>query len=163
MNVDIFGKCGNFICPRDSVLCDDLLEREYFFYFSFENEICTDYVTEKLYRPLRKFIIPIIYNGANMTRFLPPKSYIDANDFKNAEELSKYLKYLMENPSEYIKYFWWKKHYEVANGAEYAAAYCDLCKMLNNPDFQSTEQYYQDIDIWWEKNQCKMPTIKFKL
>lgn len=163
MTVDVYGECGEFNCPRDSTICDDFLEQEYFFYLSFENEICKDYVTEKLYRPLMKFIVPIVYNGANMTRFLPPKSYIDANDFKDAAELKKYLKFLIENPSEYIKYFWWKKHYEVKYEANYADAYCDLCKMLNNQEFLKREQRYEDIKFWFENSQCEKPKIKFKL
>lgn len=168
LKVDIFGKCGNLKCSQDSDDCDDLLEEKYFFYLSFENAICNDYVTEKLYRALRKFVIPIVFNGANNSLFAPPKSYINANDFKTAKELTKYLQFLIENPDEYMKYFWWKKHYYIIQQYRHTLfmqshMLCDVCKMLNDPKVMRRSQRYQDIDKWWEENQCKSPKIKFKL
>jgi len=39
--VDIYGKCGNLTCPRDTEAeCNNMLEADYMFYLSFENSIC---------------------------------------------------------------------------------------------------------------------------
>lgn len=114
IGVDIYGDCGTLSCELNAIECDEMMNLTYKFYFAFENSLCIDYLTEKLYRTIKNFVIPVIYSGADLSRFLPPKSYIDANDFNTAEDLANHLKFLSENPKEYVKYFWWKKHYKVA-------------------------------------------------
>ena len=42
-------------------------------------------------------------------KIAPPHSYIDVNDFANAEELANYLLYLDVHEEEYLSYFQWKK------------------------------------------------------
>ena len=54
-----------------------MLESNYKFYISFENSLCSDYVTEKFFNILKYNIIPITLNGADMSEIAPPKSYID--------------------------------------------------------------------------------------
>lgn len=53
IDVDIYGKCGKFSCERNRNCFSDIVEANYFFYLSFENSFCDDYVTEKLMNPLR--------------------------------------------------------------------------------------------------------------
>lgn len=73
ISVDVFGGCGNYSCDRTTWDCFNF-EPTYRFYLAFENSLCIDYVTEKVYKIMYQNIIPIVYNGADMTRFLPPKS-----------------------------------------------------------------------------------------
>ena len=142
IDIDVFGTCGTKVCPvHDKYKCDKMLNSTYKFYFSFENSLCTDYVTEKVFNVLDKFVVPVVFNGADMKRFLPPKSYIDANDFDNVEDLGIYLKNLSDNLDEYRKYFWWKKHYKVLYGVLFDLGYCDLCKKINVIKIQK-KQYY---------------------
>ncbi|RXG61965.1 Alpha-(1,3)-fucosyltransferase C, partial [Armadillidium vulgare] len=49
--VDIYGRCGPLNCSH-SEDCYETFEKEYKFYFSFENSICHDYITEKLFNVL---------------------------------------------------------------------------------------------------------------
>lgn len=71
LEIDIYGACGNFYCPKDSVDdCYALLERDYYFYLAFENSLSEDYVTEKLFTSLEHFAVPVVYGGANYTRYV---------------------------------------------------------------------------------------------
>ena len=61
-----------------------MLEHDYKFYFSFENSICPDYVTEKFYNPLLFSTVPVVYGGADYEVVgAPPNSYIDVRNFKS--------------------------------------------------------------------------------
>lgn len=71
LEMDIYGGCGFSYCPRDRMdECLVLLERDYYFYLSFENSFSEDYVTEKLLIALDHFAVPIVYGGANYTRYV---------------------------------------------------------------------------------------------
>lgn len=148
-------------CPRNSDFCDAMINTTYYFYFSFENGICNDYITEKFYKMMNLYVVPVVFNGAkNMNNFAPPKSYINANDFADAEKLADYLKYLINNPKEYMNYFWWKKHYDaVIPGDKYA--HCSICEKLNEMIDEDRGQYYINISNWFYKNSCRKPKIKF--
>ncbi|KOC68244.1 Alpha-(1,3)-fucosyltransferase C [Habropoda laboriosa] len=103
--VDIYGKCGNMSCPQTKDCFREVVEPRYFFYLSFENSLCVDYATEKLYNALRYNVVPIVFGGANYNRFAPPGSYIHVLDYETPKHLAEYLKRLMKNPGAYI-YRW---------------------------------------------------------
>ena len=43
--------------------------------------MCDGYVTEKFFNILRADMIPLVMNGADMTKIAPKNSYIDVKDF----------------------------------------------------------------------------------
>lgn len=136
-----------------------MLNKDYKFYFAFENSLCEDYVTEKLFNNMKQYIVPVVYGGADYNRFAPPHSYINANDFASAKDLAEYLLHLDKNPSEYIKYFWWKDHYEISS----VSSFCHLCMKLHEPSFATKTEVYGNIKEWWYGNQCnKIPFIQFR-
>lgn len=71
LELNVFGDCGKFACPqsRDEI-CMKMLGETYFFYLSFENSISKDYVTEKLLKALQTNVVPIVFGGANYTRYV---------------------------------------------------------------------------------------------
>jgi alpha-1,3-fucosyltransferase len=73
IDVDFYGKCGDKKCDLKSHDCTNL-NATHRFYLAFENDLCEDYVTEKLFKVMDEVIIPVVYGGANYSRFLPPKS-----------------------------------------------------------------------------------------
>jgi alpha-1,3-fucosyltransferase len=131
----------------------------YKFYLAYENSLCIDYITEKPFKVMNEYIIPVVYNGVEMSRFLPPKSYIDANSFKTPEDLANHLKFLSNNVTEYVKYFWWKKHYrvELTN-----FDVCEICKKLNEPNLLAKPHIYPNINDWFNNGTCSQPKIKFQ-
>lgn len=162
LEVDIYGGCGNLTTPRHGEE-RELLENNYKFYFAFENCLCIDYVTEKLFKVMKWNIIPVVYGGANYSRFVPPMSYISANDFETADDLVKHLKFLATNPKEYVKYFWWKKHYRVESVNQFFKNWhlCKICEKINDPFLKYKHQSYHNIYDWFHHNTCGNSTIKF--
>uniref|UniRef100_A0A915L1N2 Fucosyltransferase n=1 Tax=Romanomermis culicivorax TaxID=13658 RepID=A0A915L1N2_ROMCU len=131
VQVDIYGSCGSFQCPR-SVHCDSMIENDYKFYLSFENSLCMDYVTEKLFTRLKQTIVPIILSRRFYENIdLPPKSVIVADEFCTVKDLADFLTYLDKNMTAYLEYFDWKYEYEATD--DYVCpvmkncAFCGLC------------------------------------
>ncbi|XP_004922638.1 alpha-(1,3)-fucosyltransferase C-like [Bombyx mandarina] len=146
-SIDIYGSCGKLKCPRDKNNdCHSLLEKDYYFYLSLENTFAEDYVTEKLLTALQHDVVPIVYGGANYSRFLPPGSYIDGRRYKPAQ-LAEIMNKLMKNHKLYAEYFRWKKHYTYHDPSEVDNV-CALCKALNNKKMASPNTYYQ-FRKWW--------------
>jgi alpha-1,3-fucosyltransferase len=169
--VDIFGKCANagnhqqqhHSCPNQSE-CDRMLSRHYRFYLSFENSLCPDYITEKLYRPLAHGTVPVVYGGADYSLYPPAGSYVNARDFKNPEALANHLKKLMANDTLYASYFQWRIKYVV--DAAPLDGWCHLCRMLlSDPLITKKEKTILDVAAWWSgqtTNQtCSSPPISF--
>lgn len=157
--VDIYGKCGNgkFTCPLNSNACDKLLDRSYLFYLAFENSMCKDYVTEKLFRVLDRNIVPVVMGNANYTNIAPPNSYINVADFKSPKQLAEFLLDLSKNRSKYASYLAWKADWEVVKEdkvrAKYQHVFCRMCEKLNNS--KEPQKVYADMQQWWlEHAQC---------
>lgn len=125
------------------------------FYLSFENALCTDYITEKAFSMYKRLIIPVVFGAANYSRLLPPHSYIDVNNFSNSKKLANYLIYVSKNPKVYLSYFWWQKYYKMFE----VSPFCGLCKILHKPKYQ---KHYSNIRKWWTVNDCRhISGIKF--
>ena len=159
--VDIYGACGNLACQRNvshwlsNPECYDMLENKYKFYLSFENSVCTDYVTEKFFEIMNHDIVPVVYGGANYSDLAPLHSYINALDF-TPEKLAEYLMVIDRNDTLYNEYFWWKGHYQVEAGVQNMArnGFCDLCKKLHQ-DEGVFKIYPELVTEWHSSNQCR--------
>lgn len=70
LQIDVYGKCGTLECPKKIMTrCLKYLENNYFFYLAFENSCSDDYVTEKVVSALQYSTVPIVYSGANYSRY----------------------------------------------------------------------------------------------
>ncbi|XP_066953053.1 alpha-(1,3)-fucosyltransferase C-like [Macrobrachium rosenbergii] len=149
IKIDVYGFCGPFKCRRveGETNCYEMLERNYKFYLSFENSLCQDYATEKVFSIIRYNVVPVVYGLGNYTVQLPPDSYIDALDFPTAKSLAAYLHYLDKNDTAYNEYFSWKAYHRLpATWDMFAKPWCDLCARLHG---DRSRKVYEDIDKWF--------------
>ena len=134
-----------------------MAEENYYFYLSFENSICVDYVTEKFFNAMDYNIVPIVLGGTDYhnSAGAPPHSHINAfSDFKDPKLLAKYLEALIDDPAAYAEYFWWKPYYVSASDKQVRVypSMCNLCHRLHN-DHQT--KIYTDLVDWWDtKSMC---------
>ncbi|XP_012282083.1 alpha-(1,3)-fucosyltransferase C [Orussus abietinus] len=152
MDVDIYGRCGTLECSRDnSSACQRMLDKDYFFYFAFENSLCPDYVTEKVFNAMQVNVVPVVYGGADYPSILPPGSFVDVQDFQSPKELAEFLKALAKDSKRYLDYFRWKARYKVdLNAMNFN---CELCKALHE---NRKPQVVRNLHRWWNDNSgCK--------
>jgi alpha-1,3-fucosyltransferase len=163
--IHIYGSCGGTECllsrkdSSASQLCHPSLAQNryhYKFYLSFENSLCTDYVTEKFFSILDTSMIPIVYGGADYKAMFPPYSYIDVMDFPSVQALAKYLTQLLQHPKQYAKYFQWRSEYYLLNDP-WLPGYCEICqkllirqaKQMKRGEEELEDFSYANVYNWW--------------
>uniref|UniRef100_A0A0N5BSG6 Fucosyltransferase n=1 Tax=Strongyloides papillosus TaxID=174720 RepID=A0A0N5BSG6_STREA len=159
IDVDIYGACGNKNCTRENNC--NYVDNEYYFYLAFENSICKDYITEKLWnRGYNRPIIPIVLKKSIVERYAPPNSFIAVDDFKNPKELASYLKDLIKDKNKYLSYFAWMKEYKVIfldgqnhDIAERPWGFCQFCRMLHS-NINKNYTRMSNYEKWWN-NSCE--------
>nr|XP_045620427.1 alpha-(1,3)-fucosyltransferase C-like [Procambarus clarkii] len=154
LQIDQYGGCGELKCGKhEARKCYAMLSANYKFYFSFENSLCRDYVTEKLFNILRVDVVPVVYGLANLSVQAPPHSYIDALSFPTAKALADYLIYLNNNDTAYNEYFRWKRFHQIpSDWLNFAKPYCDMCERLHN---DNTTKMYDLLKWYVDDAHCK--------
>ncbi|NWU71838.1 FUT10 fucosyltransferase, partial [Pterocles burchelli] len=124
IEVDSYGKClHNRDLPqhlRNPAAMDDenfhKILAQYKFILAFENAICEDYITEKLWRPLKLGVVPVYFGSPSVVDWLPSnKSAILVSSFSHPRELAHYIKTLDKNDQEYESYLQWKLKGDISN------------------------------------------------
>lgn len=161
LKIDIYGRCtkntGN--CSKTDKNCDQNIINTYKFYLAFENSLCADYITEKFFRWYNKDIILVVRGARYYKRYLPPNTYVNADDFRSAEELAKYLHDLGSDEKRYIGFLKTKDMYTGFEGQKVATlAYCNLCYRLNN--LHRYRKTVLKLDDWWSQGGvCAQPDV----
>ena len=120
ITVDIYGGCGKHKCPRSRTLgCLKEWESSYKFYLSFENNMCEDYITEKMFQPLRYELIPVVLGAGNYSRDAPPHSVINSRDFSSPKALADFLISVADDEEKYYSYFAWKPYYDFVRAQDW--------------------------------------------
>ena len=162
--MDVFGKCGLKKLPKTDSDDEKQLDvyrkllRPYFFYFSFENTRCQDYISEKFYNVLAtKSAIPVVFGPSKIDyeKVAPPHSFIHISDFKNASTLTDYLFYLSENSTAYTEYFWWTSYYDVRR----TERICSVCEKLYEirSEKRPTKRIKNFNSYWVQDADCNNP------
>ncbi|XP_037556857.2 alpha-(1,3)-fucosyltransferase C [Dermacentor silvarum] len=144
MDVDIIGNCGNRQGCRDN--CWKNFSSEYFFYLSFENSPCRDYVTEKLFNPLEHDLVPVVFGTADYAYAAPPGSYVDALSFSSPAALARYLVATSRDFGMYARHFAWKGRFKIIHW--YGWDLCQLCRSFRTDAFKK-HSHYEDIFHWY--------------
>ncbi|XP_075973592.1 alpha-(1,3)-fucosyltransferase C-like [Anticarsia gemmatalis] len=151
LNIDIYGKCGTKQCPRSKMSkCLEMLERDYYFYLSFENSFSEDYVTEKLLHALQHYSVPIVFGGANYSKFMPDGIYLNVRGTTMAD-LAKKMSELIDDKEKYYEYFKWHKYYSYHEPKDSSLSdpYCEFCALVNNKKRFDTPSYIMNFIHWW--------------
>uniref|UniRef100_A0A1I7T178 Fucosyltransferase n=1 Tax=Caenorhabditis tropicalis TaxID=1561998 RepID=A0A1I7T178_9PELO len=155
--IDTYGGCGPKKCQRGDKKCDTMLDTDYHFYVTFENSICQDYVTEKLWKSgYQNTIIPLVLKRKLVEPFVPPNSFIAIDDFKSVKEMGDYLNYLMNNKTAYMEYFDWRRDYKVVflDGSHHDVlerpwGFCQVCRMAWTDPRQRV--MIPNWDVYWKQ------------
>ena len=157
IKVDIIGKCGDGVCRSQSCRAKFQTNK---FYLSFENAICPDYITEKLWLRMEQGILPIVLGGADYKAYVPAHSYIDVRDFASPKALAEYLHKLDNNDDLYNEYFVWRQHYTCHHGLPGNDLLCDLCRFMNKN--LNKVNIIPDVNILWSKDACSSPETYYR-
>ena len=152
INIDIVGACPRIKCNR---ACMKRYFQSHKFYLAFENSLCTDYITEKVWSRMSRRIVPIVLGGADYKTYLPPHSYINVKDFSSPKDLATYLYILHRNDTLYNEYFAWKHNYTCHLGIPGKSRLCDICKFIN--DNLKETNVIPNINAFWSRKSCIPP------
>ncbi|KAI8434300.1 hypothetical protein MSG28_012383 [Choristoneura fumiferana] len=110
LKIDVYGHCSKVDCTNND--CNDMLTQNYHFFMAFENSLSEDYVTEKVLHGYLNYAVPVVYGGANYTRFLPRGSYINAREM-HPYNLAFAIYEATQKPSVFESYFEWTNLYTI--------------------------------------------------
>ena len=114
----------------------------YWFYLSFENSLCKDYITEKFWKIITSdsLAIPVVLGGSSMRDYeaiAPPNSYIDVRNFTSPRHLAQHLKYVTENEDAFNFYHRWRNEYQLRphHNCEYVRVCVTHSRVFTIPHF----------------------------
>ena len=172
--MDIYGTCGSgtFSCGArlNYSDCDTTVVGDHYkFYLSFENSLCTNYITEKLWRVLGQInVIPVVLGSWNYSSHLPKGTYIDVRDFRSPRDLARFLISVDQKDSLYNEYVGRKlslrcKHKKGTEGhfSPIPGYACRLCRYLHSNI--NKVSVIPDIGSFWGfKGRCTLPEKYYK-
>ena len=132
--------------------CKKQLSGSYKLYLAFENSLCKEYTTEKLFSLFQEDfnIIPVVTGAPDTVSIVPRNTYISTSDFNTPKSLALYLSKVASNETLYLSFLKEKDRFSVRSLRSHNYGMCSLCKQLSN---NYTRQTPLDINDWYT-NQC---------
>ncbi|KAI0217036.1 Alpha-(1,3)-fucosyltransferase C, partial [Lamellibrachia satsuma] len=157
LDIHVYGICGGtYSCPKgDATRCLEIVNKDYKFMFAFENSLCEDYVTEKVWQimQMQLNVILVVMGNSKYQELLPPHSFIDVSDFPSPKALAEHLTRLDGDDALYNEYFQWRTTHDcTSNGAPMGCQVCDY--MLRHRNETQTVDVQQ---FWSVETNCVQP------
>ncbi|XP_030223252.1 GDP-fucose protein O-fucosyltransferase 4 isoform X1 [Gadus morhua] len=119
IEVDSYGKClNNKALPaelEDTATATGEEPRfmsfvaRYKFHLALENGLCSDYMTEKLWRPLHQGCVPVYRGSPSVADWMPNgRAVVLVDDFSSPGELAALLRHLDQDDEAYARYLEYK-------------------------------------------------------
>nr|AYF58455.1 alpha-(1,3)fucosyltransferase [Elephant endotheliotropic herpesvirus 1A] len=126
IDIHVYGNAAGYHIPNDQFMP---LLASCKFYLAFENSIHTDYITEKLYKPLLAGSVPIVLGAArqNYEKYVPSTAFIHIHDYNSVSDLVAHIRTLDKNRTLYLNYFQWRRHYTVHPTKFWQTPVCHIC------------------------------------
>lgn len=158
VDIDVLGNCGtrvNFTTDTSEFV---RMLNEYKFVFAFENSICPDYITEKVFQRYNYDVIIVGRGGGNYSKLLHGIPIISTANFANMTQLAKHLLDIGDNKDRYIGLLKRKDKYESFNEETFGYPYamCELCRKLNFK--QENRHIIKDMLNFLDRSTCPAPS-----
>ncbi|XP_036978406.1 4-galactosyl-N-acetylglucosaminide 3-alpha-L-fucosyltransferase 9-like [Acanthopagrus latus] len=118
------------------------------FYLAFENSLYHDYLSDKIYSPMKLGTVPVVLGPSrqNYEDHVPGDSFIHVDDFSTPKELADRLLYLDKNETEYTAYFDWTNRFKVQQSTFGPTHACETCRYLQrNKGYQA----FHGLNKWY--------------
>lgn len=171
INVDIYGGCGDKKCPANSgwgpahlnsfTDCKTNLSKRYKFYLSFEQALCEDYTSEKLYGIFESnnLMIPVVRGDPKISKVLPTGTYISTFDYKSIKELADHLKLVGSTEEMYTAYLKKKLQYQLTRWQDsFALGICELCSKLTGSHENAQWHHVFNLHRRLTEDMCYKPS-----
>nr|XP_026488268.1 alpha-(1,3)-fucosyltransferase 6-like [Vanessa tameamea] len=159
LTVDVYGKCSENhkeSCPGH-FRSDCNLMSKYLFYLVFENSLCEEYLTEKLfYHAYSKGAIPVIMGSTVdiCKKLLPPNSFLHVDNYKEPKELANHILDIGKDDKTLLSYHEWRNDFEVLNEHGYFGSksyhLCRICEALNYNDAKTKIYDEENLRIFFD-------------
>ena len=94
LRINSFGKC--LFNMHRPVRDDDWRRAK--FYLAWENSVCTDYITEKLWRTLADGVVPLYFGAPNVLEVVPTThSVVSLHAFEEVAQITRFIEYVSEH------------------------------------------------------------------
>lgn len=159
--IDIYGQCGNLTCGSNRLetwsedKCNEKLFNDtgsYKFHLAFENSLCHDYVTEKLWITQGMDAIPVVMGYIDYDRIMPRNTFIDVRDFASPKRLADYLNELDRNDTKFNELVRNKRSLSCDFLHKYMPIECRLCQTLHEK--KKRTKVYHDLGRYWGSRRC---------
>ncbi|XP_053390584.1 alpha-(1,3)-fucosyltransferase fut-5-like [Mercenaria mercenaria] len=157
VSVDIFGLCAENERKVDGKFILKKINDEYMFYLSFENNICTDYISEKFYRYFSLDTVLVVRGGLSYSKHFDSNAFIDTSVFPTVKSLATYLLNVSRDINLYTEYLKHKDIYDVAKSKTESMrkSECQLCEKLNNKSIY--KKIYYSVESYLHNGTCHNP------